>query len=297
MDYYRDQLETMREHYRCMRDSLQEEVNGLPKGSLSSWNYNGKLYYRQNYLEDGAMVRNSITKQEDIIRQLARKRYANAMIEQVQNVISVLDYTISNFKWFSRDEIMASLSAVYQNLPAEFFEKEYIKDIANMDPMAIISNPNVLPELRSRLWGAQPFVRSDFRPEELIHTSSRGEKLRSKSELLIAETYYNLGIEFRYEEVIKVGRYDFAPDFAFIDFEGNPFFHEHAGMMGDIKYRNRHKWKMARYEEAGIVPWKNLIITYDYDDHINMQEIHAIIDGMVKPRVMYYHGMPPERPK
>ncbi|MCQ4635662.1 hypothetical protein NE619_02885 [Anaerovorax odorimutans] len=31
----------------------------------------------------------------------------------------------------------------------------------------------------------------------------------------------------------------------------------------------RHKWKLAMYEKAGIVPWKNLIVTYD-DENGNL---------------------------
>ena len=31
----------------------------------------------------------------------------------------------------------------------------------------------------------------------------------------------------------------------------------------DKEYIRRHKWKMSMYESIGIVPWKNLIVTYD----------------------------------
>ena len=29
---------------------------------------------------------------------------------------------------------------------------------------------------------------------------------------------------------------------------------------------SHHKWKMDIYEEAGIVTWKNLIVTYDSEN-------------------------------
>lgn len=38
---------------------------------------------------------------------------------------------------------------------------------------------------------------------------------------------------------------------------------EHCGRTDDVPYMKRHKWKLAIYEKAGIVPWRNLIVTYD----------------------------------
>lgn len=37
-------------------------------------------------------------------------------------------------------------------------------------------------------------------------------------------------------------------------------------MMSDPRYRASNKWKLDQYEKIGIVPWKNLIITYDTED-------------------------------
>ncbi|MCI8609744.1 MAG: hypothetical protein HFE73_08885 [Firmicutes bacterium] len=40
----------------------------------------------------------------------------------------------------------------------------------------------------------------------------------------------------------------------------------------------RHKWKLSMYEKAGIVPWKNLIITYnDSQGNINMKIVESEI--------------------
>ena len=49
-------------------------------------------------------------------------------------------------------------------------------------------------------------------------------------------------------------------------------------MMGTKSYRDYNKYKISVYEKMGIVPWKNLIITYDYyDGGINAAEIESII--------------------
>lgn len=288
MQYYKDQLIIICKHYIEMKKRLLVELNGYPTGRLSCWDNDGKYYYKHTYIENDKKIKRGITGQDDLIKQLARKEYVAKTIVQLDRTIGLLRDTIEKYHVLSQEEILASMSKAYRTLPQEYFALPAKKSIDGINPLAIINDSDYMPQVRAKLWAEQPYTKSDFKPEELIHVTTLGEMMRSKSEVLIAEQYYSLGIDFRYEEVIRVGRYEFAPDFGFLGKNGKPFFHEHAGMMCEAKYRARHEWKMARYQEAGIVPWKNLIITYDYDDHINMQEIRAIIEGMIEPRLMHF---------
>ena len=54
-----------------------------------------------------------------------------------------------------------------------------------------------------------------------------------------------------------------VPDFTIMRADWKLFYHEHCGMPGDKKYMENHKRKLEVYESLGIVPWDNLIITYD----------------------------------
>lgn len=62
-------------------------------------------------------------------------------------------------------------------------------------------------------WGDGDYEQSDYRPENKIHVTSRGLKVRSKSELIICENLYDNHVEFRYEQILKIGDRTFAPDF------------------------------------------------------------------------------------
>ena len=42
---------------------------------------------------------------------------------------------------------------------------------------------------------------------------------------------------------------------------------------------------MELYESAGIVPWKNLIVTYDNNGDLNLPMIKSIIENEVLPRL------------
>lgn len=89
--------------------------------------------------------------------------------------------------------------------------------------------------------------------------------MRSKSELIIAEKLDSYGIPYRYDAVLHYRGYSLSPDFTFMTTNGLVYW-EHCGLMGNIKYRNHNKWKLSMYEQMGIVPWNNLIITYDTED-------------------------------
>ena len=127
-------------------------------------------------------------------------------------------------------------------------------------------------------WALTKYIQSDYKPEEKIHTTSRGLKVRSKSELIICEIFYKYGIEFRYEEVIYINGRRLEPDFIIRrKSDGKIFYWEHCGMMELPKYRKRYYEKRDLYEFCDIVPWDNMIFTYDMDGSIDSEYIEAIV--------------------
>jgi hypothetical protein len=105
--------------------------------------------------------------------------------------------------------------------------------------------------------------------------TSAGFRVRSKSEQHIVEQLVNYGVQFRYEQVIHINDKDYSADFTFRDSNMELFYWEHAGMMDVPKYADGHHRKMKALNDIGIVPWKNLIITYDIDGVINVPMLNA----------------------
>ena len=53
-------------------------------------------------------------------------------------------------------------------------------------------------------------------------------------------------------------------------------------MMDDQNYVSRHLSKISYYQRAGIVPWKNLIVTYGTSENgLDMEEIDFIIRHII----------------
>jgi hypothetical protein len=95
-----------------------------------------------------------------------------------------------------------------------------------------------------------------FLEEGLIHRTERGDLVRSKSELVIADKLFARRVEYAYEQplVLPNGRIRY-PDFTITDHaRGVTFYWEHLGMLDDPGYRARWQRKLAEYLEAGIKP-------------------------------------------
>ena len=95
-----------------------------------------------------------------------------------------------------------------------------------------------------------------FLEERLIHRTERGDLVRSKSELVIADKLHARGIDYAYEQplVLPNGRTRY-PDFTIADHAlGVIFYWEHLGLLDDRGYRALWERKRTEYLECGIGP-------------------------------------------
>jgi len=94
--------------------------------------------------------------------------------------------------------------------------------------------------------------------------TDNGERVRSKSEILIANILKSLDIPYKYECPIKLGKITMYPDFTILDVkERREKYLEHFGMMGDIDYVNNMMLKIATYEQNNIFIGDRLICTFE----------------------------------
>ena len=115
----------------------------------------------------------------------------------------------------------------------------------------------------------------------LIHKTLRGELVRSKSEVIIANMLHEAGIAYEYEKELSLGEDGIRiPDFTIDDAEsGMLFYWEHCGMMSDKYYRQRWEEKRAVYKKHNIIESENLIVSYDdTNGSIDSVAIKALID-------------------
>lgn len=114
-------------------------------------------------------------------------------------------------------------------------------------------------------WKAETFE-SPFSERDLAFTTSFGLKVRSKSELIIAESLYRNKIPFKYEKPLKLmnGRTVY-PDFSVLNTSNlKEIYWEHFGMMDDAEYCEKTIRKINAYEQSGYSAEKgNMIFTFE----------------------------------
>jgi len=99
--------------------------------------------------------------------------------------------------------------------------------------------------------------------ENKQYETGKGEFVRSKSELMIAEALIKSGIPYHYEYPIRLKGYGIAyTDFRCLNVHRREIvLWEHLGRMGDESYADAAIHKVHAYEENGFIQGKNLIIT------------------------------------
>ena len=257
-------LNMMLWEYRERLRRFRQELRGMPDGHLSRRKCGDRyLYTWMRELETGRKTM-GIQRDQAMISKLARKKY-------LQIAIKLLEEEIDRLTEFAKVHVPPEPAAVFERLPKIY------RDI----PEKMFFGP----AQGADLWASQPYEANHFRPEEMIHVTSRGLRVRSKSELIIAEKLDQYEIPYRYEQMLHFENHSFSPDFTILPGR-KPFYWEHCGMMGVPQYRRNNRWKIDMYERAGIVPWKNLIITYDMEDGgINSGIIESGIVNRLLPEI------------
>ena len=105
----------------------------------------------------------------------------------------------------------------------------------------------------------------------------RGEEVRSKSELLIANILYLENIRYFYESSFRLGGETVVPDFVIPLKDGNYDIWEHLGLLEQEQYQTRWAWKKNLYTKNNYVENLNLIITKDTQGGFDTRDIQYMI--------------------
>ena len=215
---------------------------------------------------DGKRKRKQVDVDAPEVRGFLRGVYLREELALVEKNVRAIQRVRSSYFDYTTDDVLKLVPERFHGMPETHFLLG-LKGSADAG----------LGELET--WARAPYKMSDYMPEGREHTTSRGLKVRSKSEAAICEALYKFDVPFRYEEELAVGRHKYAPDFVVRSRKnGKLFYWEHCGLTSSKDYMERHYRKMQEYEEFGIVPWDNLIVTYDGEGGtLNLAWIEAII--------------------
>jgi len=268
-------IEKMNEMVASIKTQIDFATNELlrcPQGSLSYENKRGKLViYCETYNKSPQGTRrirrrNNITGDDETIGLLLRRKYLEHQLKVLEHNLETISRAIEKIDKTDETAILRK------------FIKKYEWVSGNQLDIAVRS-----AEASVYDWSSSPLNENLFMEGELKHYTSWGLKVRSKSELLIAEMLHNYGISFKYEVPIVCNGHSLTPDFQIKRMDGKIFWWEHRGLMNNTDYAQRQYQKNLLYCSADIVPWDNLIVTYDNGEgEINLK----IVEAEIKSKIM-----------
>lgn len=182
----------------------------------------------------------------------------------------------SKSQMVSRELLYTAITRQKDKLVLMFNDDAYkLKDYSSMEFSEVARRFTCLFEKPNIV-----IYKNKFYEQNLIHKTLKGDLVRSKSEVIIADALYRAGIPYEYEKDLYlegVGRK--SPDFTIEDAEsGNTFYWEHCGMLGEPGYRKRWLEKKEVYLQHGIEEGKNLIVSEDgLDGSIDSKKIDELI--------------------
>lgn len=119
-----------------------------------------------------------------------------------------------------------------------------------------------------------------YKPEDLIYMARDGTRMRSLSEVIIANYLLSLGITFVYELPLVVNGRRIWPDFTILSPIDNRtvIIIEHQGAMSSEKYQSKYIRTLLFYLETDMVPNKDVFFTFNHlDGNLDIRQIDSIL--------------------
>ena len=240
-----------------------KELKKAPAGSLRVTSSNHVVQYYHKTKTGDTCDHYIPTKNFKLAKALAQKNYDKLLIESLKKESRLLQTAINSYKKITLAERLFSL--------------------LHKKRQALIT-PVCLPDEQfAKFWQNIAYEKKPFSPEAPVLLTARNERVRSKSEIIIADTLNRLNIPYRYEFPINLKTENgdfriFNPDFICLNQRTREeFLWEHFGMMDDADYATTAARKLRLYETNGIYPGKNLIISVETSElPINTRQIEKL---------------------
>lgn len=254
-----------RENYLLQLKKIKEKaLKTAPEGSLRLCSRKNKAqFYRRNNPKDSS---GTYIPEKDIklARKLAQKDYD-------QKILNSIEKELDAIRKYQTSCPVASVEQVYDNLHKE--RQKLIHPIRETDEQ-FISN-----------WESVEYQGKGFDETMPELFTAKGERVRSKSEVIIADILDQEGIPYRYECPLQLkGWGKVYPDFTVLNVrERKEIYWEHLGMMDDPNYVENALQKIALYQQNGIYTGKNLILTYETKKMpINPKTVRLMIEEYIR---------------
>lgn len=225
---------------------IKNRLEQAPEGSLHvSKKKNAYQFYLRN--NSKPLIEKYITnKDRSLAVSLAQKDYDTRLLKTLREQLKVIEGFLKSYDGSAPQQIFEKLSEARKQLvtPEFLSDEEFINR-----------------------WQNTPYDRLGFGKDDPEYYTAKGERVRSKSEILIADALLRHNIPYRYEyPLYSHGVLIAAPDFNCLNVRlRKDYYWEHLGMMGNEDYSDRNVSKIAKYTLADDFDETSLILTMETD--------------------------------
>ncbi len=224
-------------------DYSKNKLSKLPSGSLRIQRQ-GK-YVAYYHVPEKEQSNGTLLKDDDgkLIRELAQKSYLRKVTNSAQKELKHIRNFLDKYPKGSFDDIYDQLSSDRRNL---------IKPVTLSD------------EQFTEQWLNKPYEHMGFSEGEPFYVTQKGERVRSKSEQIIADHLYAKGIPYKYEHPLELRYKIVHPDFTILRLsDRKEIYYEHLGRMGEQGYADNNVRKLNEYALSGYVHGRDLFTTME----------------------------------
>ncbi len=203
------------------------------------------------------------------IKRLAQKDYDGALLKELERQLSLIEKFMQEY---AKCDALKVFERLHKNrrqfvLPVQFSDEQYVVR-----------------------WLALPYKGKSFREGEPEFLTSRGERVRSKSEMIIADILAKHGVLYKYECPLRLeagegsGALTVYPDFTCLNLRTrDQFLWEHLGRMDDPEYSHKTVAKLRGYRKNGSILGKNLLITMESDGlPLDRKEVETLVKTFLR---------------
>jgi len=240
----REQLEKRREYLLKVKREKEKALSEAPQGTLHVMKQGENVrYYKRDIAnhEESIYIRNGNV---ILAQKLAQKDYDEKVLRSVDKELMSINKYFYHYPNNCAEEIYSVLHKGRQKLITPIYkpDNEYISE-----------------------WENVKYQGKEFEENMPEYFTIKGERVRSKAEIIIANMLYQEGIPYRYESPLYLkGMGEVYPDFTVLNVRlRKEIYWEHLGMMDDVKYAEKAIKKINCYMKNGYFPGEQVIFTYE----------------------------------
>lgn len=239
--------------------TLKKRLKEAPEGNLVVSQKSGKNYYYRVRWKGNIKIREYIPVGDTLIKLLAQKTYDKKELNHLEEEAKKTQQLIAYLK--SHHSVYEKTSEV---------RRQWV-------------TPVFLPDLEFKaIWENDPYLKNTEYSENLIHPTKKGDLVRSKSEVLIANSLYDAHIPYRYEAALTLGNgIIIHPDFTIMKMScRREIYWDHFGMMDQPEYLKSALRKINSFEMNGFLEGSDLIFTFESSkNNLDLNVIKAKIQN------------------